>query len=85
MNGSTPVRRSLGRPFARFAEEARRRRVLRELRGFDDRMLADIGVTRSGIDFAVRHGVNQIRKRAAQTECGVRHPCSGGTCVPFWP
>jgi tripartite-type tricarboxylate transporter receptor subunit TctC/uncharacterized protein YjiS (DUF1127 family) len=69
MSGSTPARLSLGRPFARFAEEARRRRVVRELRGFDDRMLADIGVARGGIDFAVRHGVNQIasvpRKRNA--------------------
>ena len=60
MNGSMTARLSFIRPLAHLAAELRHRRILRELEGFDDRMLADIGVTRGGIDFAVRHGVRRI-------------------------
>jgi tripartite-type tricarboxylate transporter receptor subunit TctC/uncharacterized protein YjiS (DUF1127 family) len=69
MNGSISARLSLIRPLARLVAEVRYQKTLRELAGFDDRMLADIGVPRSGIDFAVRHGVRRIasvpRKRIA--------------------
>lgn len=44
------------RPLARLAAQARHRRAAYQLGTFDDRTLADIGMTRSGIDFAVRHG-----------------------------
>jgi uncharacterized protein YjiS (DUF1127 family) len=47
---------SLVRRFASLAAAARHRHAARQLEAFDDRMLADIGVARSGIDFAVRHG-----------------------------
>jgi uncharacterized protein YjiS (DUF1127 family) len=41
---------------ASLAAEQRRRRAIDELHTFDDRMLADIGVTRGDIDNAVRFG-----------------------------
>ncbi len=33
------------------------RRSLREVQGFDDKMLRDIGLQRGGIEHALRHGV----------------------------
>jgi uncharacterized protein YjiS (DUF1127 family) len=53
--------------FATLAELVRRgvewlvtkrriRRGMNELSALDDRMLADIGLSRSGIDYTVRHG-----------------------------
>ena len=84
MNGS--ARLSLIRLLTRLAAELRHRRILRELAGFDDRMLADIGVARSGIDFAVRHGVRRIasvpRKRmAASAPVLAWHMCAVLTLV----
>ncbi len=48
------------RPLARLAAQARHRRAACQLGTFDDRALADIGMTRSGIDFAVRHGRHRV-------------------------
>jgi uncharacterized protein YjiS (DUF1127 family) len=39
-----------------FVEAYRMRKGIVALQQLDDRMLADIGVTRSGIEAAVRHG-----------------------------
>ena len=39
-----------------LADEWLLRCVIRELHQLDDRTLADIGITRCGIDYAVRHG-----------------------------
>jgi uncharacterized protein YjiS (DUF1127 family) len=39
-----------------LADERLLRRAIRELHELDDRALADIGITRGGIEFAVRHG-----------------------------
>ena len=39
-----------------LADEWLTRCVIRELHQLDDRTLADIGITRCGIDYAVRHG-----------------------------
>ena len=38
------------------------RSAIRELRQLDDRALADIGITRGGIEFAVRHGRPQAQQ-----------------------
>jgi hypothetical protein len=35
------------------------RRSLREVEGFDDKMLRDIGLQRGGIEHALRHGVSK--------------------------
>lgn len=40
----------------RLAAEGRRRRPVHQLQRFDDRTLADIGVTRGEIEFVVRNG-----------------------------
>jgi uncharacterized protein YjiS (DUF1127 family) len=48
------------RPFAQLAAQVRHRRAACQLGAFDDRTLADIGMTRSGIDFAVRHGRHRV-------------------------
>jgi tripartite-type tricarboxylate transporter receptor subunit TctC/uncharacterized protein YjiS (DUF1127 family) len=60
MSGSMAAGFSLIRPLTRLVAEVRHRRIRRELEGFDDRVLADIGLTRSGIHFAVHHGVHRI-------------------------
>jgi uncharacterized protein YjiS (DUF1127 family) len=39
-----------------LAAERKRRKAAFELQGFDDRSLADMGVTRDEIEFAVRNG-----------------------------
>ena len=44
---------------ASLAAERRRRQALHELHAFNDRMLADIGLTRGDIDNAVRFGRSQ--------------------------
>src|SRR5262245_44517166 len=44
---------------ASLAAERRRRLATSELHAFDDRMLADIGLTRGDIDNAVRFGRSQ--------------------------
>src|SRR5262245_34665551 len=42
--------------FLWLAAESRRRRAIRELQALDSRALADIGITRGEIEFAVRNG-----------------------------
>ena len=37
--------------------EAKYKKAIKELRDLSDRELNDIGISRSGIEFAVRHGV----------------------------
>ncbi len=57
--GTSTMRRARSRLVAAFASLAERRRVRRamgELERLDDRMLRDIGVTRSEIGRVVRHG-----------------------------
>jgi len=44
--------------FEKVRFELEVRRSLREVRGFDDKMLRDIGLQRGGIEHAVRHGVD---------------------------
>jgi uncharacterized protein YjiS (DUF1127 family) len=39
-----------------LADERLRRCAIRELHQLDDRTLADIGITRCGVEYAVRHG-----------------------------
>ena len=41
-------------------EERGRRRAIRELKRFDDKMLADIGIRRGDIERAVRYGRNEL-------------------------
>ena len=47
----------LRRLFEKIAFELEVRRSLREVQGFDDKMLRDIGLQRGGIEHALRHGV----------------------------
>jgi len=47
-----------------LAEARRRRRAIRAMQRLDDRMLADIGVSRSGIEAAVRDGDRKAPLRA---------------------
>ena len=39
------------------------RRSLREVQGFDDKMLRDIGLQRGGIEHALRNGVSEFALR----------------------
>jgi uncharacterized protein YjiS (DUF1127 family) len=39
------------------------RRSLREVQGFDDNMLRDIGLQRGGIEHALRNGVSELAMR----------------------
>jgi uncharacterized protein YjiS (DUF1127 family) len=48
------------RLLARLLAEHRYRNAIHELESLDDRLLTDIGITRSGIKYAVRYGVNEI-------------------------
>ena len=43
--------------FEKIAFELEVRRSLREVQGFDDKMLRDIGLQRGGIEHALRNGV----------------------------
>jgi uncharacterized protein YjiS (DUF1127 family) len=52
--GATGLLRSL---IEKIAFELEVRRSLREIQGFDDKMLRDIGLQRGGIEHALRHGV----------------------------
>lgn len=47
---------------SRLTVEWRLRREIRSLEGFDDTMLQDIGVSRGGIEDAVRHGRTVSRR-----------------------
>jgi uncharacterized protein YjiS (DUF1127 family) len=51
---------SVFRWLARLLAEQRYRKAIHELECLDDRLLTDIGITRSGINYAVRYGVNEI-------------------------
>ena len=46
--------------FEAFVEAYRLHKGITALQQLDDRMLADIGVTRSGIESAVRHGDRKV-------------------------
>jgi uncharacterized protein YjiS (DUF1127 family) len=48
--------KSIKRGIARIGEEIRLRRDTDALLALDDRLLADIGVRRSELEYAVRHG-----------------------------
>jgi uncharacterized protein (DUF924 family)/uncharacterized protein YjiS (DUF1127 family) len=48
--------RRWGRSVLALVTESQERRAIRMLRAFDNRTLADIGITRGDIEFAVRHG-----------------------------
>jgi uncharacterized protein YjiS (DUF1127 family) len=55
--------------FEAFLEARAMRLALRDLHGFDDRMLADLGISRSGIEAAVRDGGPERRRtQPAKTE-----------------
>jgi uncharacterized protein YjiS (DUF1127 family) len=47
---------SIRRRFGRLESELRLRRDLDDLMSLDDRILADIGLSRGEIDYVVRHG-----------------------------
>jgi uncharacterized protein YjiS (DUF1127 family) len=51
---------SVFRWLARLLVEQRYRKAIDELERLDDRLLTDIGITRSGIAYAIRYGVNEI-------------------------
>ena len=58
-----PSRRGITGGFVRWLVETIRfelevRRSMREVQGFDDKMLRDIGLQRGGIEHALRHGVD---------------------------
>ena len=50
-----------------LADEWLMRCVIRELHQLDDRTLADIGITRCGIEFAVRHG--RLPRQLSRRQC----------------
>lgn len=54
-----------------LAAERRRRRAIRELQQFDDNTLADIGISRGEIEYAVRHG----RPTPVTLKLNRRQPC----------
>ena len=60
MSGLAEWLSALGRWATRLARNLAHERLLhsaiRELHQLDDRTLADIGITRCGIEYAVRHG-----------------------------
>ena len=51
----------LARTLRAHAEDRNHRRAMRELRRFDEHMLSDIGLSRAGIEQAVRHGRGALR------------------------
>ncbi len=53
--------RCLARRLKAHIEDRNHRRAMRELRRFDDHMLSDIGLSRAGIEQAVRHGRGALR------------------------
>src|SRR5262249_24612063 len=68
-----PVKRaltSLCEAFLSLAAESRRRRAIRELQALGSRELADIGISRGEIEFAVRNGHPRRwhRDRKAQSD-----------------
>jgi tripartite-type tricarboxylate transporter receptor subunit TctC/uncharacterized protein YjiS (DUF1127 family) len=60
MNMSARVFTSLFHAFTRLVLRRQHRRAIRELKQLDDRLLTDIGINRSWIEHAVRHGVHEI-------------------------
>ncbi len=56
----------LRRLIAKIAFEFEVRRSLREIQGFDDKMLRDIGLQRGGIEHALRNGVAEAAMRTLQ-------------------
>src|SRR5215207_8265902 len=63
-----------------FMKKRRQRREIRALLGLDDRALADMGIGRSEIEFAVRTGRglgNEVRLRRDNTLRAVASECNG--------
>jgi uncharacterized protein YjiS (DUF1127 family) len=52
----TALTRSIARWIARIRKEWRIRRGIEELMALDDRMLRDIGVSRSNVEYVARYG-----------------------------
>ena len=59
-----------------LAAERRRRKAVFELKRFDDRILADMGVTRGEIEFAVRNGRPRQLIRTVPVERRRKQPSS---------
>jgi uncharacterized protein YjiS (DUF1127 family) len=69
----------LSRFFAAVAREIRVRRDMRTLSGFDDAMLHDIGLGRSGLEDAIRHGRWKQEATASNLPADLR----GTTVMPL--
>jgi len=53
---TTALARTIGRAFSGFGHERRIRSDIGALMTFDDRLLKDIGISRSDIEYVVRYG-----------------------------
>jgi uncharacterized protein YjiS (DUF1127 family) len=67
LNPAYGTRRIAGGLISRLIEKVRFefevRRSLREVQGFDDKMLRDIGLQRGGIEHALRNGISELAVR----------------------
>ena len=60
--------RAIGRLLAWICSESRIRRGIEELSALDDRLLADIGLTRGHIAYTARHGTPPRQVSSSRTE-----------------
>jgi uncharacterized protein YjiS (DUF1127 family) len=56
---TTILMKSIKQAISRIGSERRINRKIGELMALDDRMLADIGISRSNIEYVVRHGLRR--------------------------